>query len=184
MPEAAIAVDAHPESVDDRARAGNRICRIGGPNRGERRRLCELASGSEACQAAVSESDGQSQRPWSLEDATVAVTISVSILAFSAWVSPKLQTAFDLNFRPNLIVTTLVMLTAVNLRPAWFQRFYKSAYPIGCCASICSLPSGRLAAIRSQGDLHRFECLHRRTHYRCADGTELRHEARRHPRQS
>lgn len=85
---------------------------------------------SEARQAVVSEPDGQS-RPWSLEDATAALTISVSILAFSAWISPKLQAAFDLNFRPNLIVTTLVMLTAVNLRPAWFQRFYNSAYPIG-----------------------------------------------------
>ncbi len=85
---------------------------------------------SEARQAVVSEPDGQS-RPWSLEDATAALTISVSILAFSAWISPKLQAAFDLNFRPNLIVTTLVMLTAVNLRPAWFLRFYNSAYPIG-----------------------------------------------------
>jgi hypothetical protein len=35
-------------------------------------------------------------------------------LAFSAWVSRKLQAAFDLNFRPSLIVTTLVMQTAVN----------------------------------------------------------------------
>ncbi len=45
----------------------------------------------EVRQAAVSEPDGQSQRPWSLEDATAALTMSVSILAFSAWISPKLQ---------------------------------------------------------------------------------------------
>jgi uncharacterized membrane protein len=86
---------------------------------------------SDARQVVVSESDRQSQRPWSLEDATAALTITVSILAFSAWISPKLQAAFDLNFRPNLIMTTLIMLAAVNLRPAWFQHFYNSAYPIG-----------------------------------------------------
>jgi uncharacterized membrane protein len=86
---------------------------------------------SEPRQVVVREPDGQSLRPWSLEDATAALTIGVSILAFSAWSSPKLQAAFALNFRPNLIVTTLVMLTAVNLRPAWFLRFYNSAYPIG-----------------------------------------------------
>lgn len=81
--------------------------------------------------ATTPELDEAALRPWSLEDATAALTISVSILAFSAWLSPKLQTAFALNFRPNLIVTTLAMLALVNLRPAWFLRFYNSAYPIG-----------------------------------------------------
>lgn len=69
--------------------------------------------------------------PWSLENATAALTIAVGLLALSAWISPMLQSALELNFRPHLIVLTLATLALVNARPASLARLHSSAYPLG-----------------------------------------------------
>jgi hypothetical protein len=131
---------------------------------------------SEARQAAVSEPDGQSQRPWWLEDATAAITMSVSILAFSAWTSPKLQTAFDLNFRRNLIVTTLVMLTAgepaSRVVPALLQLRIPDRGAVSLsvhCRDRRERRSGATAERRARGAAVRHDS-HRRAH-RAVAGT-------------
>jgi hypothetical protein len=70
-------------------------------------------------QVAVSESDGQSQRPWSLEDATAALTMRVSILAFSAWVSPMkhaVTPAILIGLFGYMIGTFVALVVAAMLR--------------------------------------------------------------------
>jgi hypothetical protein len=65
MSETTIAIDAHAKSVHDRARAGSRICRIGGLNRRERRRMGELASRrlrSDLCRRRIAIGPGVEQK--------------------------------------------------------------------------------------------------------------------------
>ncbi len=74
---------------------------------------------------------GGREDAWSVEGACVALAFGTAVLAVAGFLAPPLQRALGLNFRLDLILTTLVTLLAVNLLPARFARWHASAFPIG-----------------------------------------------------